>query len=121
MPPEEMVNAYLRSSRGILDDYWGRNGIHLHSEYLGVGVLLLAARRSSAARRGRPFGWFWIGVLVVSLLWALGGYTPFYRLVYALVPGTKFFRAPSTMLYVVALRDGRARGVRHGARARAAD
>ena len=28
-------------------------------------------------------------------------YTPFYQLVYALVPGTKFFRAPSTILYVV--------------------
>jgi hypothetical protein len=39
--------------------------------------------------------------LIVSLLWALGGYTPFYRLVYALVPGTKFFRAPSVMLFVV--------------------
>src|SRR5678815_4598130 len=35
-------------------------------------------------------------------LWALGGYTPFYHLVYAIVPGTKFFRAPSTMLMVVA-------------------
>jgi hypothetical protein len=39
--------------------------------------------------------------LVVATLWALGGYTPFYRLVYAIVPGTTFFRAPSTMLYVV--------------------
>src|SRR5690606_30902805 len=26
---------------------------------------------------------------------------PFYHIVYNLVPGTKFFRAPSTMLYVV--------------------
>jgi hypothetical protein len=42
-------------------------------------------------------------VLVVSILWSLGGFTPFYRIVYALVPGTKFFRAPSTMLMVVAL------------------
>src|SRR5690606_15490361 len=30
-----------------------------------------------------------------------GGNTPFYSLVYAIVPGTKYFRAPSTMLYVV--------------------
>jgi hypothetical protein len=45
--------------------------------------------------------WFWTGAFVVTLLWALGGNTPFYAVVYALVPGTKFFRAPSTMLYVV--------------------
>jgi membrane protein YfhO len=31
----------------------------------------------------------------------MGGYTPFYHIVYAIVPGTKFFRAPSTMLYIV--------------------
>jgi hypothetical protein len=31
----------------------------------------------------------------------MGGFTPFYSLVYALVPGTKYFRAPSTMLFVV--------------------
>jgi hypothetical protein len=45
---------------------------------------------------------WWASVtLVIAALWALGGFTPFYRLVYAIVPGTKFFRAPSTMLYVV--------------------
>jgi hypothetical protein len=40
---------------------------------------------------------------VVAVLWALGGYTPFYHIVYALVPGTKYFRAPSTMLMVVSI------------------
>src|SRR5438093_4857412 len=38
----------------------------------------------------------------ISLLWALGGNTPFFHLVYALVPGTKFFRAPSTLLFLIA-------------------
>lgn len=38
----------------------------------------------------------------MSLLWAWGGNTPFYHLVYAVVPGSKFFRAPSTILYVSA-------------------
>ena len=36
--------------------------------------------------------------MVVALLWALGGSTPFFHIVYALVPGTKFFRAPSTII-----------------------
>ena len=38
----------------------------------------------------------------MSVLWALGGYTPFYQLVYNLVPGSKFFRAPSTIIFIAA-------------------
>jgi hypothetical protein len=104
MPPEELFNFYLPQFSGILTEYWGRNVIHLHSEYIGASVLVLAGLafgiKDATARR---FLWFWTGVLVVAVLWALGGHTPFYRIVYALVPGTKFFRAPSTMLYVVSL------------------
>jgi hypothetical protein len=105
MPLEELLNVYLPQFSGILDKYWGRNGIHLHSEYLGAAVLLLAGAALapggwSASRRS--FRWFWIGALVVAVLWTLGGSTPFYHLVYAVVPGTKFFRAPSTFMYVMA-------------------
>jgi hypothetical protein len=103
MPPEEMVNFWVPQFSGILSDYWGDNRIHLHSEYLGVAVILLAAL---AFAKGRPAShrkllWFFAGTTIVATLWALGGYTPFYKLVYAIVPGTKFFRAPSTMLYVI--------------------
>lgn len=102
MPIEELINTYLPQFSGILDQYWGRNGIHLHSEYLGAGVLLLATAGIGAvalpARRRLVF--FWTGVFAVSLLWALGGNTPFYHLVYAIVPGSKFFRAPSTIYFV---------------------
>jgi hypothetical protein len=100
LPLEELFNMYLPQFTGILDQYWGRNGIHFHSEYLGAGALMLAGAGLRSERRG--FRWFWIGALIVSVLWALGGSTPFYRLIYALVPGSKFFRAPSTILYVVA-------------------
>jgi hypothetical protein len=103
LPPEELLNLYLPQFSGILDRYWGRNFIHHHSEYVGASVLVLAglAFGGNAPGARRRFLWFWTGTLVVATLWALGGYTPFYRLVYALVPGTKFFRAPSTMLYVI--------------------
>ena len=100
MPIEELINVYLPQFSGILDRYWGRNGIHLHSEYLGAAVLMLAGA-GIATRVRKGFRWFWIGVFVVSLLWSLGGNTPFYHLVYELVPGSKFFRAPSTMLFIV--------------------
>jgi hypothetical protein len=102
LPIEELINVYLPQFSGILGRYTGRNGIHLHSEYLGVGVLVLASA-SFGLNALRGFRRFWIGALIVSLLWALGGNTPFYHIVYELVPGTKFFRAPSTMLMVIAM------------------
>jgi hypothetical protein len=104
MPPEELLSTYLPQFSGILQNYWGRNFIHLHSEYLGAAVLVLAALAVGGARRAevKRFTWFWVGALIVTTLWALGGYTPFFTLVYHLVPGTKYFRAPSTILYIVA-------------------
>ncbi len=101
MPPEELLNTIVPQFSGILDAYWGRNLIHFHSEYLGVALLVLAFGAGGATRASeRRWAWFWIGTLVVSALWAMGGYTPFYRLVYTLVPGTKFFRAPSIIFFV---------------------
>ena len=98
MPIEELLNTYLPQFSGILEHYWGRNRIHLHSEYLGAGTLLLASAGLSSTRRA--FRWFWIATLIVATLWALGGYTPFYRLVYAVIPGTPYFRAPSTIFFL---------------------
>jgi hypothetical protein len=103
LPPEEIINFAVPEFTGILNDYWGRNVIHLHSDYIGVVVLILAGL---ALGKWRSRGldrllWFFAVTFIVSLLWALGGNTPFYTLVYYLVPGTKYFRAPSTMLFVV--------------------
>ncbi|MGH7553683.1 MAG: hypothetical protein ACREMQ_11720, partial [Longimicrobiales bacterium] len=106
MPIEELLNVYLPQFTGMLEGYFGRNGIHHHSEYLGAGILIMATAVAGATGKAavfsRSFKLFLAGVLVVSLLWSLGGNTPFYRLVYAVVPGTKFFRAPSAMMYVTA-------------------
>ena len=99
LPLEELVNTIVPQFSGLLQHYWGRNGIHLHSEYVSGGVFLVALA-GMLGGGGRSFRRFWLGVLVISLLWALGSSTPFYHLVYAVVPGSKFFRAPSTMMYV---------------------
>ncbi|MBA3853459.1 MAG: hypothetical protein C0503_03530 [Gemmatimonas sp.] len=103
LPPEELLNLVLPEFTGKLDNYWGRNGIHLHSEYMGATVLALAAAgMAGLAKQRSRLRWFLIGMTIVGTLWALGGSTPFYQLVYAIVPGTKFFRAPSTFFYVAA-------------------
>ena len=100
-PIPELFNMYLPQYTGILDKYYGPNGIHLHSEYIGGAVLMLASLALGGTER-RNFRRFWVGTLIVALLWMLGGETPFFRLIYELVPGTKFFRAPSTIVYVFA-------------------
>jgi len=100
LPPEELFNTYLPQFSGMLNHYWGRNGIHLHSEYLGIVVLMLAPLAfGTGSRKGLVR--FWLGTSIVALLWALGGFTPFFHLVYAIIPGTRFFRAPSTIIYVL--------------------
>lgn len=101
-PLEELINTYLPQFSGILDAYWGRNQFHFHSEYVGVAVIVLATAAFGAgwSNPRRQFLWFWSAVALVSVLWALGESTPFFRIVYALVPGTKFFRAPSTIFYI---------------------
>jgi len=101
-PIEELINTYLPQFSGILDNYWGRNGIHFHSEYVGATVLLLAFAAFGAGWSGarKRLLWFWVGTGIVTLLWALGGSTPFFEVIYAIVPGTKFFRAPSTIFFV---------------------
>lgn len=100
--PEELLNVYLPQFSGMLDNYWGRNGIHLHSDYVGVVVLVLAGAAfiglRSDPRRKQII--FWSVALVVSLLWSLGSSTPFYHIPYAIVPGTKYFRAPATIFFV---------------------
>ncbi|HVE78989.1 MAG TPA: hypothetical protein VNA89_09020 [Gemmatimonadaceae bacterium] len=106
MPPEELINVYLPQFSGILDGYWGRNGIHFHSEYFGAVVLVLAGAAfftTALTRAERGFRLFWVGAFVVAMLWALGGATPFFRLVYELVPGTKFFRAPDNTRFVATM------------------
>jgi hypothetical protein len=99
-PIEETINAYLPQFSGILDHYWGRNSIHFHSDYFGVVALVLmtAAFGRSAFS---SFKRFWVGAGIVSLIWAYGGYTPFYKLI-ILIPGTKYFRAPSTIIFITA-------------------
>ena len=98
MPLEELFNCYLPQFTGILENYWGRNGIHYHSEYLGASVLALGGAAFFSTRRRAV--WFWVAFGTLATLWSLGGSTPFFHIIYALVPGTKFFRAPAAFFYL---------------------
>lgn len=100
--PQELLNAYIPEFTGILDRYWGPNVIHYQGDYVGAVTLLLAGAGVAGMRgdrRSREL-WFWAVTVVIALLWALAGHTPFYNIPYYLIPGTKFFRAPDSVFFV---------------------
>ncbi|HEY7479103.1 MAG TPA: hypothetical protein VH680_01190 [Gemmatimonadales bacterium] len=102
MPPEELVTTVLPQFNGVLSHYWGRSFFKLHTEYLGAFVVILAALSiGDRSRRGllRIFGI----IAILFLLVSLGGYTPFYRLWYEVMPMMKKVRAPGMAFYLVAL------------------
>ena len=101
-PAKELFDAYLPQFAGMIDAYWGENAIHLHSDYAGVVLLMLAVAAFVGLRKDSRKGFliFWMVTLVIALLWALGGHTPFYHIPYAIIPGTKYFRAPATVFFV---------------------
>lgn len=80
-------------------DYWGPNGLKLHSEYLGLPVIALAILGIGTTRR-RLMKWI-LGLGILFLLVALGSGTPFYRLWYAIVPYVNKTRAPGIAFYQV--------------------
>src|SRR5688572_234632 len=101
MPPEEMLNFYLPQFSGFIEEYWGRNPIKLHSEYIGVVVLLVGGLAFGAAGRRKEVWFFGIAGAVATLV-ALGGHTPFYRLWY-LLPMMKVVRTPAMIFYIAQL------------------
>ena len=70
--------------------------------YIGVLAFLLALY-GGVRERHRAVVIFSIGLTVVAYLCVLGGATPFFRIVYELVPGMKMFRFPTRFLIVVEL------------------
>jgi hypothetical protein len=97
--PEFVIPRFTGES--FNGSYWGPNGLKLHSEYLGLLVVVLAA--VGAADRGRRRMILWLGAIgLVFLALALGSSTPFFRLWWELVPFSKSMRAPGMALFIVA-------------------
>lgn len=80
--------------------YWGRNALKLNHEYLGVTVLVLALF-GFLGRRRRALRWFLAVLSATWLLFALGTYTPLWRIFYEIVPGISIFRVPSISAFLI--------------------
>ena len=100
MPPEELLNTVWPAFSGMLFEYWGRNQFKLHSEYVGAAVALLALL-SFRLRSHRRMAWFFVFLAIYATLFAFGGYTPLYRIPYAILPMIKSTRAVS-MIFTLA-------------------
>ena len=102
MPPEELVTTVLPQFNGVLEGYWGRNFFKLHTEYLGAVVVVLAAIGVGDRERRRTVQALG-AIALLFLLISFGGYTPFYRLWYEVMPMMKKVRAPGMAFFLVAL------------------
>jgi hypothetical protein len=101
MPPSEIFGIIVAQFNGILDKYWGANQFKLHTEYFGIILILLAVFTIFLKFKERKTIFFFFSGIIGTLI-AFGGYTPFYKLIYYLVPGVKRFRAPSLIFFLVA-------------------
>lgn len=102
MPPMEITGLALPEHMGLLEQYQGENPFKLHTEYVGMIVILLVLLGLFYNRRDR-YWWFFLGAVLVALSFSFGGHTPIYRLYFELLPGTARFRAPSISFFVASL------------------
>jgi hypothetical protein len=88
-------------------NFWGYDNYWENAAYAGVWALLMAAfalsNLKSPIPRFRPTKWFLGVVILVSLLFALGRFTPFYPALFKWLPGASLFQGPARMLCVYAL------------------
>lgn len=113
MPPSELSALAIpelegasvvdpNTGEGLFPEYRGENQFKLHTEYVGAFVLLLLALGAWYSRRDR-YWWFFLGLILLTLTVSFGGHTPFYRIYYDFLPGTRRFRAPSISFFLVPL------------------
>ncbi len=101
IPWDHVPELFLKDFVGSRETYWGSNPLKLHSEYLGLPVVALAALGAASKDRRRLVLWVG-GIGLLFLLISLGAGTPFYKLWWALMPLVKKTRAPGMAFFVVA-------------------
>jgi len=99
MPVAEIFDLLTPHFSGSLWHYWSKNPFKLHSEYLGILPLLFALVALFRTRQKAEVKFFLI-TLVVAILMAWGGNTPFYRIAYYLLPGISKFRGPGMIFFI---------------------
>ncbi len=73
-------------------------GYNVFYSYIGLFPLILALIALIFKRN--KYTWTFFGLAIFALLFSLGKNTPFYYLIYHLIPIFKLFRAPSKMMFM---------------------
>jgi len=100
IPWNHVLEFFIKNFVGARETYWGSNGLKLHSEYLGLPVVALAALGAFAKERRRLLLWLG-GIGLLFLLISLGAGTPFYRVFWAIMPMVRKTRAPGMAFFAV--------------------
>ena len=79
--------------------YWGKNFFKDNSEWLGTVSLFLAIIGLFFYRH-RKEAWFFGGLGVFAILYGLGGTTPFFWIMFKLVPRVDSMRAPAMIMFL---------------------
>ncbi|MEW5796863.1 MAG: hypothetical protein AB1772_10960 [Candidatus Zixiibacteriota bacterium] len=104
MHEEEAASLVIPEFSGTSTDkaktfYWGKNFFKDNSEWLGTVSLFLAIIGLFFYRH-RKEAWFF-GILgLFALLYALGGTTPFFWIMFTLVPKVESMRAPAMIMFL---------------------
>jgi len=112
MPPEELATfivpgmfGYSRQEAGDAPGkntyYWGRMHFSQTTDYMGMLPWLLVPL--ALVYRRDKYTWIALAGIVVTLLFSMGKYTPFYNFLYDHFPGINRFRVPKMMLFGTAL------------------
>ncbi|MGN6717275.1 MAG: hypothetical protein ACTHLX_07770, partial [Candidatus Binatia bacterium] len=100
-PPENFVTLLAPNVFGELAKYWGRWYLWETSLFIGVSGLALAV--FAAIRCDLRIKMPALVIILVSLLFALGSYTPLFHFLYVWVPGFDRFRSVSKFIFPASL------------------
>lgn len=100
---EEAASLLIPEFVGVMTQeaetfYWGKNAFKDNSEAVGAVTFFLALLGAFFARRRE--GYFFAGLGLFALLYALADTTPIFRLFYYLIPMVKSLRAPSMIMFL---------------------
>jgi len=103
MHEEEAMSLLIPEFAGVSAQdtetyYWGKNFFKDNSEAVGAVTFFLALLGAFFCRRRE--GYFFAGLAVLALIYALGATTPIFRLFYYLIPKVKALRAPSMIMFL---------------------
>jgi hypothetical protein len=100
-PPENFVTLLAPNFFGEIAKYWGRWYLWETSLFIGVTGLALAIYAAICCERETK--WVSLVMIFISLLLALGVYTPLFGFLYAWVPGFDRFRSISKFVFLASI------------------